>query len=231
MTLFRSLLAFMIPSVAGIVLLLICLPLGRRRALAITLPAVTTLGTRIAGISLAVSDPNNGLAIRPAVFVINHQSATDPLIVAALLKKDVVGIAKIQLKRHPLLGPLLALAGTVFVDRESHGGVESLAPALVALKEGYAIALAPEGKRSVDRHLGTFREGAIWLARQASVPIIPIVLHNSAEALPADKLLIRPTTVKVTVLPAIDTNAIMQTGADGYILNGEKLRAYFTDYL
>lgn len=221
MTLFRSLLALIIPSLVGMTLLLVCLPLGKRRALAITLPAITTLGTRIAGITLAVQDNDNLLSVRPAVFVINHQSATDPLIVAALLKRDVVGIAKIQLKRHPLLGPLLALAGTVFVDRESHAGVESLAPALAALKAGYAIALAPEGKRSRDRRLGTFREGAIWLAQQAHVPIIPIVLHNSADALPADKLLIRPATVRVTVLPAENAN----------LINAEQLRARYANYL
>lgn len=226
MILFRSLLAFIIPSLVGITLLLACLPLGKRRALAIALPAITTLGTRIAGITLVVEDNDNLLAVRPAVFVINHQSATDPLIVAALLKKDVVGIAKVQLKHHPLLGPLLALAGTVFVDRESHAGVASLAPALAALKDGYAIALAPEGRRSRDRRLGTFREGAIWLAQQANVPIIPIVLHNSADALPADKLLIRPATVRVTVLPAILTNLI-----DGETLDGKKLRALYADYL
>lgn len=205
----------------GIVLLLISLPLGRRRALAIALPVITTLGTRIAGISLDVQDNDNLLTVRPAVFVINHQSATDPLIVAALLKKNVVGIAKIQLKRHPLLGPLLALAGTVFVDRTSHAGVESLAPALIALKEGYAIALAPEGTRSHDRSLGTFREGAIWLAQHANVPIIPIILHNSADALPAGKLLIRPATIRVTVLPAENAN----------LINGETLRARYANSL
>lgn len=205
----------------GIVLLLVSLPLGRRRALAIALPVMTTLGTRIAGISLDVQDNDNLLTVRPAVFVINHQSATDPLIVAALLKKNVVGIAKIQLKRHPLLGPLLALAGTVFVDRTSHAGVESLAPALIALKEGYAIALAPEGTRSHDRRLGTFREGAIWLAQHANVPIIPIILHNSADALPAGKLLIRPATIRVTVLPAENAN----------LINGETLRARYANSL
>jgi 1-acyl-sn-glycerol-3-phosphate acyltransferase len=221
MILLRSLLAFIIPSVVGIALLLVCLPLGRRRALTIALPVITTFGTRIAGISLDVQDNHHLLAIRPAVFVINHQSATDPLIVAALLKKDVVGVAKIQLKRHPLLGPLLALAGTVFIDRAAHAGVQSLAPALLALKKGYAIALAPEGTRSHDRRLGTFRDGAIWLAQQANVPIIPIILHNSADALPAGKLLIRPATIRVTVLAAENAD----------LIDGETLRARYANCL
>lgn len=214
----RSLIAFVVPSIAGITLLLICWPLGRRRALAIALPVIATLGTRIAGIRLEICDVDNALAIRPAVFTINHQSATDPLIVAALLKKDVVGVAKIQLQKHPLLGPLLALAGTVFIDRESHPGPAALAPAVLALDRGDAIALAPEGRRSRNGELGTFRPGAVWLARTANVPIIPIVLHNSADTLAAGKLLIQPATVNVTVLPAENANT----------LDGEKLRGLYS---
>ncbi|MDF1780122.1 MAG: lysophospholipid acyltransferase family protein [Alcanivoracaceae bacterium] len=199
----RSISAFVLPSLCGIILLVVCAPFGRRRALAITLPVVTTLGLRLAGITLRVDGDVAALQRRPAVFVINHQSGVDPLLVAALLKRDVVGIAKIELQRHLLLGPLLKLAGTLFVDRQRHAGPESLAPIIPALNDGYAVAIAAEGKRSHDGQLNPFKPGALWLAQHAKVPLIPIVLHNSHAILPAHQLIMRPGTVAITVLPAI----------------------------
>ena len=202
----RSVSAFVLPSLCGIVLLLVCAPFGRRRALAITLPVVTTLGLRLAGIKLHVDGDVTALQRRPAVFVMNHQSGVDPLIIAALLKRDVVGIAKIELQSHLLLGPLLRLAGTLFVDRQRHAGPESLAPIVPALNNGYAVAIAAEGTRSQNGQLNTFKPGALWLAQHAKVPLIPIVLHNSHSILPAHRLIMRPGTVTITVLPAINAS-------------------------
>lgn len=204
MNLLRSLLAFFVPNLVGIILLLACMPFGRRRALAVALPVITFLGTRLAGFRLKVEDPFDSLKKRPAVFVINHQSGIDPLIAAAVLKKNIIGVTKVQLRRHPLLGPLLRLAGTVFVDREQHPGPQALTHAIHSLEHGYGIVLAPEGHRSRDGTLGKFRPGAIWLAQQARVPLIPIVIHNSADILPANRLLLRPGTVYIDVLATQD---------------------------
>ncbi|MDX1803680.1 MAG: lysophospholipid acyltransferase family protein [Alcanivorax sp.] len=196
----RSALAFVLPALTGLVLFVLCLPAGRRRAANLTIGVVTRLGLRLAGIGLQLEGQTAALRQRPAVFVINHQSGTDPLIVAALLQRDMVAVAKAELRHHPLLGPLMGWLGTVFVRREQGAGPQVLAPLLPALASGYAVALAPEGHRSRDGRLQPFRPGALWLAQQAGVPLIPIVLHDSRDILPAGALLMRPGTVRITVL-------------------------------
>ncbi|MBZ2189774.1 1-acyl-sn-glycerol-3-phosphate acyltransferase [Alcanivorax sp. JB21] len=208
----RSLIAFVLPALLGIVLMLLCMPLGRRRAINIAVPAVTWLGHLLAGIRLAVAGDVAALSIRPAVFVINHQSGADPIIVARLLRRNITGVAKKSLRRHPLLGPLLRLAGAAFVDRDAGAGSAALQPALARLKQGYGIVIAAEGRRSPDGRLLPFRPGALWLAREAGVPVVPIVLHNSRVILPPGALVMHSSTVAVTVLSPIPEDTITAGG-------------------
>lgn len=196
----RSALAFVIPPIVGMVLFVVCLPLGRRRATNLGITVVCWLGLGLAGIRLQVDGERHLLGRRPAIFIINHQSGTDPIIVASLLRRDMVAIGKHELQFHPLLGPLMRMFGTVFVKREQGLGPQVLAPVLPALAAGDAVVLAPEGRRSCDGHLQPFKSGALWLAQQSGAPLIPVVLHNSGEILPAQRLLMKPGTVRITVL-------------------------------
>lgn len=197
----RSALAFVLPPIVGMLLFVVCLPFGRRRAINLGIGVVTRLGLGLAGIRLQVEGEAALLSQRPAVFVINHQSGTDPIIVASLVRRNMVAIGKHELQFHPLLGPLMKMFGTVFVKREQGIGPQVLAPLLPALAAGDAVVLAPEGRRSRDGQLQPFKPGALWLAQQSGAPLIPIVLHNSGEILPAKGLLMKPGTVRITLLP------------------------------
>jgi putative phosphoserine phosphatase/1-acylglycerol-3-phosphate O-acyltransferase len=162
------------------------------------------LGSAVAGLDLQVTGEQHLWSQRPAVFVFNHQSAIDALIIARLLKQDFTGLAKQEMKLNPLLGPVLAFADVVFIDRQKSGAA-AIAPAVEKLREGISITVAPEGRRSTGRRLGAFRKGAFQIAMQAGVPLIPIVIHNAADALPRSALFIRPARVRVTVLKPINT--------------------------
>ncbi len=214
----RSVLAFVLPPLIGMLLFVVCLPGGRRRAVNLGITVVTRLGLGLAGIRLQVGGETQLLAMRPAIFVINHQSGTDPIIVASLVRRDMVAIGKYELQFHPLLGPLMKMFGTVFVKREQGVGPQVLAPLLPALAAGDAVVLAPEGKRSRDGQLLPFKPGALWLAQQSGAPLVPIVLHNSGDILPAKGLLMRPGVVKITVLPpqpaSLTTEQLRQVFAD-----------------
>jgi len=63
--------------------------------------------------------------------------------------------------------------------------------------------IAPEGTRSATGELLEFKQGAFFMARKLAVPIIPVVLHNVSDALPKGKLLVRPATIQVTVMPPL----------------------------
>lgn len=206
MRLIRTLLALTVPPLLGIVLLVLCAPFGRRRALSLAIPVVADVGLLLADVKVRIIDAEQYAKTRPAVFIFNHQSALDPMLAAALLRRDVVAIARKSLQHSWLIGPLLRLAGTLFVDLRQRRGVESLAPLIPALQQGYAAALAPEGTRSRDGVLGEFRDGARWLAAQAKVPLIPVVIHGSGQCLPATGKLIRAGTVTLQILPPMEAH-------------------------
>jgi putative phosphoserine phosphatase/1-acylglycerol-3-phosphate O-acyltransferase len=141
------------------------------------------------------------------VFVFNHQSAIDVLITVRLLREDVIAVAKKEIRTQLPMGPAFAYTGTIFIDREHVGDPQqALKPAVEALQRGRSVAIAPEGTRSPDGRLGVFKLGAFHIARQANVPIVPIVIHNAQDALPYRAIFVRPAEVKVTVLEPIDTS-------------------------
>jgi putative phosphoserine phosphatase/1-acylglycerol-3-phosphate O-acyltransferase len=175
------------------------------------------LGTRAAGIRLEVRGTEH-LRVRPAVFVLNHQSGVDPILVCALLRRDFVAVAKREIRRNPVLGPAFAFAGVVFVDRFDHDrALHALEPAVRVLRSGTALALAPEGTRSRGETLGRFKKGAFRLAMAAGAPLVPIVIHDSARVLPRGSWIMRAGTVRVTVLPPVPTREWTLEGLDGEI--------------
>ena len=164
-------------------------------------------GTALAGVRLAVRGEQHLWSHRPAVFVFNHQSAIDVMLLCKLLRRDFAGVAKKEARANPLFGPVFALAGVVFIDRlDRQKAIEALRPAIATLREGTSFVIAPEGTRSPTPRPGPFKKGAFHLAMGARVPIVPIVFKNALDALPKHGLVIRPATVEVVVHPPIPTD-------------------------
>ncbi|HYV57744.1 MAG TPA: HAD-IB family hydrolase [Candidatus Nitrosopolaris sp.] len=172
--------------------------------------AIATWGefaTALAGVRLSVRGEEHLWSHRPAVFIFNHQSAIDVLLLCKLLRRDFAGVAKKEARANPLFGPVFALAGVVFIDRlDRQKAIEALRPAIATLREGTSFVIAPEGTRSPTRRPGPFKKGAFHLAMGARVPIVPIVFKNALDALPKHGFVIRPATVEVVVHPPIPTD-------------------------
>jgi len=158
------------------------------------------IGTAIAGVDVQVKGESHLWSHRPAVFIFNHQSAIDMLLLCKLLRRDFIGIAKKEVKRNPIFGPIFTLAGSVFVDRGNHEqAVRALEPVIDALRQGLSVAIAPEGTRSPTPRIGRFKKGAFHLAMAAKVPVVPIVFKNALDALPKHGIVVRPATVEAVV--------------------------------
>ncbi|HZR84242.1 MAG TPA: HAD-IB family hydrolase [Candidatus Binatia bacterium] len=193
---------------------------------AVNLSAATwgELATALAGVEVRVTGEEHLWSHRPAVFIFNHQSGLDMLLICKLLRRDFVGIAKKELKQNPIFGPFMQLAGTVFIDRFDRGkAIEALQPAIEALRHGLSLAIAPEGTRSTTLHVGRFKKGAFFMAMAAGVPIVPIVLRNTLDALPKNWITVRPATVDVVVLPPIDTSDWTRDSLNDRIADVEQL--------
>lgn len=169
------------------------------------------LGSGFAGIDYEVEGRHRLDAGRPAIYIFNHQSLLDAMVLAHLLRRDVVPLCKREMADNPLLGPLLRQVDTIFVDRDERDQRAVLKQALAVLNSGRSLVIAPEGTRSTLGAIQPFKMGAFLLAKKAGVPIVPIVLHNVKDALPKGGRLVRPATIRVSVLepvPAVDIGSI-----------------------
>ena len=176
------------------------------------------LGTAIAGVDLQVQGEQYLWSHRPAVFIFNHQSAVETLLLCKLLRRDFVGIAKKELQRTPFFGQLFAAGGTIFVDRFNHEqAVHAMEPAIDALRRGISIVIAPEGTRSPTPRLGAFKKGAFHLAMAAKRPIVPIVFKNTLDVLPKHGTVLRPATVEVVVHKPIATTGWTRRNLDRHV--------------
>lgn len=127
------------------------------------------------------------LNTRPAVFIGNHQTELDILLLGAIFPQYCSVTAKKSLKYIPFLGWFMALSGTVFLDRANRtSALQTMSGAVKEIKHGkQSVYLFPEGTRSYSSEpvMLPFKKGAFHLAQQAGVPIVPLVAENYSHIL------------------------------------------------
>ncbi|MFI7542170.1 HAD-IB family hydrolase [Actinoplanes sp. NPDC049599] len=164
-------------------------------------------GLTLAGVKLNVVGAENLEKCRPAVFVANHQSTLDVLVLGALLRRDFTAVAKKEARLDPRMLVIGALLDPAWIDRgDLTKAKQSLDGVVEKLRAGVSILILPEGTRMPTPSLGRFKKGAFHIARQAGVPIVPIVLRNTGELAWRRSLIVNPGTVDVAVLEPVDTS-------------------------
>jgi 1-acyl-sn-glycerol-3-phosphate acyltransferase len=127
----------------------------------------------------------------PAVLVANHLSTLDVLVLYGLFR-PFKWVSKAELFRVPFIGWNMRLNGCVPIQRGDHESVRRMmAHCRAHLARGAPVLLFPEGTRSPDGRLRPFRDGAFRLAAEAGVPIIPVVVTGTRDALPKNGLMLR----------------------------------------
>lgn len=140
------------------------------------------------GASFEVDDPRNVLGTtRPAVFLGNHQTELDVLMLGAVFPKYCSVTSKRSLKHIPFLGWFMSISGSIFIDRaNSKDARQAMQGAADEIKSRQqSVYMFPEGTRSYSKEpaLLPFKKGAFHLAVQAGVPIVPCVVANYSHIL------------------------------------------------
>ena len=117
-----------------------------------------------------------------AVVVANHPTLVD---VTALVSAcpDLVFVAKRELFRSPLVGPLLRRCNHIESGAGILAGAAVVEAALERLRHGCSVLLFPEGTRSPKDAIGPFFPGAFEIAERAGVPIVPLLIECDPPAL------------------------------------------------
>ena len=148
-------------------------------------------------------------ASRTYVVMSNHQSHYDIPVLFHVLGSNLRMVAKAELFAIPLWGRAMHSAGFISVDRSNRErAIASLAIAKETLAQGINVFIAPEGTRSRTGDLLPFKKGGFNLALEVGLPILPVALRGTRDALPAEGLRSRADAeVRATILPPIDTAA------------------------
>ena len=116
-------------------------------------------------------------------------------------------LAKIELKKVPILSQYIKVVGMILVDRKNRErAMASMRTAIQDIQGGKSIAAFPEGTRTKTGELLPFKKGIFTIAKEGRIPIVPIAIVGSAKALASGSFFIRPATVELRILPALNSD-------------------------
>ncbi len=137
---------------------------------------------------------------KPQIFMANHQSDFDILIVLGHIPGQFRWIAKKELFSIPIFGAAMKTAGYIEIDRDNHEkAMQSLDEAAIRIREGKSVMSFPEGTRSRDGEIKSFKQGIFHLAIKSGVPIVPVSIIGSGQIMPKRSLKITPGRVKMVI--------------------------------
>jgi 1-acyl-sn-glycerol-3-phosphate acyltransferase len=141
------------------------------------------------------------------LFVANHTSSADAPAVVGAIPRRVAILLKESLFQWPIAGQAFALAGFIPVNRgDRESAISSVEKATASLRRGQSFLIYPEGTRSPDGRLQTFKKGAVVMAIKAEVPIVPVACSGAHKVMRKRSLRIHPGGILVEFLPPIDAS-------------------------
>lgn len=195
-----SLLAFALCASAALLIALLVPGLERRRrwvgAAARGWLVASGIRTELVGF--------DNLPTGHCVVVANHASYADGVILQGFLPPRFSFVIKGEMQRVPLAHFLLRRIGSRFVDRfVSARSARDARELLQAAAAGESLAVFPEGTFHPEPGLQPFRAGAFAAAKKGGIAVVPLAIAGSRRLLPAGRLLPRPASLRLVVLPPI----------------------------
>jgi 1-acyl-sn-glycerol-3-phosphate acyltransferase len=164
---------------------------------------------------LQIIGRENLLRCPVAVYTSNHLSYMDTPVLFSSLPFQFRILARHNLWSIPFIGWHLKRSGQVPVDASSlRSTVASLNRGVAALKSGMQLLLFPDGGRSADGQIRSFRGGSAWMAIRAGVPIVPIALVGTYELMPMHVYHMKPRPLLMVVGEPIETAGCTTKDAD-----------------
>jgi 1-acyl-sn-glycerol-3-phosphate acyltransferase len=165
----------------------------------------------------------------PCIICCNHGSNLDMYIGAYTVTLNTKPLAKVQLKKMPLLGYLFS-AVCVMVDRSSKESREKSSRLMMQeIQNGNSIFLFPEGTRNKSSEpLNPFFDGAFRFAIESQRPIIALCTINARNITPSDGYSVRPGLIRIKYLGPYITEGLSK---DDLVSLKEKVRKDMYDVL
>ncbi|KAJ5473513.1 20S cyclosome subunit (BimA/Nuc2/Cdc27) [Penicillium sp. IBT 31633x] len=170
------------------------------------------------GVTFEIVEGEEYLSTRPAVFIGNHQTELDVLMLGCVFPPYCSVTAKKSLRNIPFLGWFMSLSRTVFIDRANREtALKAFDGAAAEMRDHrQSVFIFAEGTRSYSDEptLLPFKKGAFHLAVKAGVPIVPIVTENYSHVMSPRAWRFNAGTIKIKVLPPIQTQDLTSADVD-----------------
>ncbi len=182
--------------------------------------AVSRIRVKVSGLSNL--DPSQSY-----IYMSNHQSNFDIPALLAHIPGQFRWLAKAELFKIPIFGRAMRGAGYVSIDRfNRESAFESIREAAGKIKNGVSVMIFPEGTRSTDGAIRSFKKGGFIMAIDAGVPIVPVILRGTWSIMSKKSLRINAGEVYMDIQKPLDTAGFTRDSKDDLI---EKVRTIICD--
>ena len=146
----------------------------------------------------------------PYVVVANHESFVDILLISHL-PFEMKWMSKAELFRYPLVGWMMRLSRDIRLERgDKKSGAAALQECRVRLDQDVSVMIFPEGTRSHSGELAEFKDGAFRLAIDTRLPLLPLAVIGTRDALIKHDWRFGSSRAEVKVLDPIPTDGLTQ---------------------
>jgi 1-acyl-sn-glycerol-3-phosphate acyltransferase len=164
------------------------------------------LQTRLVNVRVQVTGIEN-IPPRSCVFVANHASNVDSLVLLPAIPRRVGILVKRELFRIPVFSAAMRAAHFVEVDRGDRESVGATVATVVEnLRKGLSYVIFSEGTRSPDGRMRRFKRGALTMAIEAGALIVPVSVGGTHRLLPKGTAIVRSGQATIQFGPAMDAS-------------------------
>lgn len=144
----------------------------------------------------------------PVVYIGNHRSNFDSLMVIAIMEKPLMFIGKSEIKKFPFVGKWFQDIGCLFLERDDiKKSIEVINQGIKRVENGYSVVIFPEGGRTNEDGVKEFKPGSFKLAFKTNARIVPVSFYNSEECYERSHKF-RPANVSIRIGEIVDPKAL-----------------------
>ena len=141
----------------------------------------------------------------PYILMHNHSSFLDLFFLPTVIKGKYTGIVAAKNFKIPLIGTILKRINAIPIHRFNHAkAIDALKTAESQIKQGYHIAIFPEGTRTITGKVNKFKKGGFHMAINTNTKILPIIVQGLYEIKPKNRWQLYPGVATMIILEPID---------------------------
>ena len=151
-----------------------------------------------------------------AVYICNHQSFLDPMLMSFALRRPMSYMARDSLFRTPGFRQIISSLNA-FPVRRGSADLAALKEAMRRLKAGGQVVVFAEGTRTRDARIGPFLPGVAMLAQRAAEWTVPVLIDGAYEAWPRTQPLPSPGSIVVQYGRPIHRDEARGASAEAFV--------------